>query len=178
MTRPCFNKDNKLSEIARVDQAGEYGAVRIYSGQIAASSKVDNDHNTLQEMLEHEEEHLQYFNQQITDNQYRPTILRPLWHVGGYLMGYITRKVNSQTAMLCTQAVEEVIEQHYAEQIEELEVLGEPILQKKIKKFREDELEHRDIAIQHDSRSAPAHFFVYHSIQSICRIAIGLSKRF
>lgn len=176
MPRPYFNKHQKLSEISRVDQAGEYGAVRIYSGQIRCADQSDS--STLHEMLEHEEEHLDYFNQQIANNQYRPTLLRPLWHIGGYVMGAMSRKISPKAAMLCTQAVEEVIEKHYAEQIEELEALEQGDLQQKVKKFRDDELEHRDIAIKNDSASAPAHLIIYHSIQRICKIAINLSKRF
>ena len=95
-----------------------------------------------------------------------------------YAMGALTRLIDPKAAMLCTQAVEEVIEQHYAEQIDELSSLDEPELLAKVSQFREEELEHRDIALRHDSSHSPGYFIIYHAVQSVCKLAINLSKKF
>lgn len=174
MPRPFFNKTKRIAEILRVDHAGEYGAVRIYSGQLDASK---TDRIILQEMLSQENEHLAYFAQQISQNNIRPTLLLPIWHIGGYIMGFLTRLASKETAMLCTQAVEEVIERHYQEQLDDLAPLAEKALSEKITIFREDELEHRDAAVEYGSGRASFAEPVAFLIKTICRTAINFSKR-
>lgn len=140
-------KKLNFESMIRVNQAGEYGATRIYQGQIDA---IGNDHNQLkdiQHMMDQEKEHLKEFNKYIVNNNLSPTSLQPIWHIAGYAMGYISGKLGINYAHACTEAVEEVIDDHYKEQISELENYPEHNeLSKKIEKFRQEELEHKKIA--------------------------------
>ena len=178
MPRPEFKKQNTfLDETIRVDHAGEYGARRIYQGQIAACRNKE-DLALLSKMLKQEEVHLEFFTKQIEERKIRPTLLLPLWHFGGYTLGFITSLMGKKTAMLCTEAVEEVIDEHYSEQLVNLKnIQKEQLLRSKIEQFREEELEHRDIAIEHGSGQAPAYRIIHMAIKSICRAAISISKR-
>jgi ubiquinone biosynthesis monooxygenase Coq7 len=168
-----------IDSIIRVNHAGEYGARRIYEGQLAFT-KDANTKSKIEEMHKQELAHLNYFEQQIVENKARPTILMPLWHVGGYALGAITAFINKEAAMLCTQAVEEVIAEHYQEQIDDLEayhIPGKEELATSIKRFRAEELEHKDIAEQNNANQAPFNKLLTLSIQNLCRAAIALSKR-
>lgn len=178
MPRPEFTKQNTfLDETIRVDHAGEYGAKRIYQGQIAACRNKE-DLALLSKMLKQEEVHLAFFAKQIEERKIRPTLLLPFWHFGGYALGFVTSLIGRKTAMLCTEAVEEVIDEHYSEQIVNLKnIQKEHILKGKIEQFREEELEHRDIAIEHGSRQAPGYRIIHQVIKSICKGAISISKR-
>ena len=174
MPKPYFhNKNQIIDEILRVNHAGEYGAVRIYNGQIDACR---NDAGLLRHMLAQEKIHLAYFESQIQSHKSCPTIFLPLWHVGGYLMGRISAMIGPKTAMLCTEAVEEVIDEHYRSQKQVLHDIGEKELAEKIEVFRLEELEHRDIAIEHGSMNAPVYGFVKGVISRICKMAIWMSK--
>jgi ubiquinone biosynthesis monooxygenase Coq7 len=177
MPKPYFkNREDLLTRIIRVNYAGEYGAVRIYKGQIDGSDF--GMRPLLMHMLSQEERHLEFFRDQTIKRKIRPTILLPLWHITGYLLGFITSYCSANTAMLCTQAVEEVIDKHYSSQIQELKAYdGEQLLIRKIEEYRLEELEHRDIALQNGSLSSPLYNILHTSIKAMCRVAIVLSKR-
>jgi 3-demethoxyubiquinol 3-hydroxylase len=172
MPKPYFySKQQVLDEILRVNHAGEYGAVQIYQGQISS-------HNIpiLHEMLSHEEKHLAYFEQKIQTHGSRPTIFLPIWRIGGYFLGKITALINTNTAMLCTEAVEDVINEHYLSQKQILKDIDEPQLAQNIEQFRLEELHHKNIAINHGSTDAKLYFILKFAISRICRTAIFLSK--
>lgn len=181
MPRPEFrSKDSILSSIIRVDHAGEYGAMRIYSGQIDACKyrKNTSDIHLLEEMLEQEKHHLSYFTHQMNEKSIRPTALMPFWHVAGYMLGFVTRIIGPKMAMLCTEAVEDVIDKHYEEQLEYLKSQEyiENDLTSKIAQYRLEELEHKNIAINNGSRQAPMYLVARNIIKQICKSAISASK--
>ena len=164
-----------LERIVRVDHAGEYGAVRIYEGQLAVlgnSSKAD----VIRHMAEQEREHLDKFNELIGARRVRPTALMPVWHAAGFALGAATALMGERAAMACTAAVEEVIDEHYAKQAA---ALGddEAELRKTIEKFREDELEHRDTAIAHEAEETPGYEALSAVIKKGSKLAIWLSER-
>lgn len=173
----------KLQEIIRVNHAGEMGAKVIYDGQIAAL-KLKRDADTLkivQHMKEQEDVHFEYFDKQIKTNQLRPTIMQPVWKVGGFALGFITAMLDKKAAMVCTAAVEEVIDEHYQKQINEISVEGDDEklgeLKNQIEKFRQEELEHRDIA--YENHAANLKYFTPLSafIKATTRFAIAVSKK-
>jgi len=177
MPKPYFhNRNNVINEILRVNHAGEYGAVRIYKGQISGIQSESTMQPLLQHMLEGEERHLAYFENQIKSCHSRPTLFLPLWHVGGYMMGKISTLIGPKTAMLCTEAVEDVIDEHYRSQKQVLHDIGETDLANRIEEFRLEELEHRDTAIEQGSRDAPIYGAMQWAITSICKVAIWMSK--
>lgn len=174
---PTDHDQTDLHKMIRVDHAGEYGAVRIYQGQLDAM-KGSQHLDMIQHMKEQEEHHLTTFNQIINKHKVRPTILTPLWHVAGYALGYITGKLGDKAAMACTVAVENCIDQHYAKQEDFLEAEGHyPDLLKTVKQFRAEELEHRDIGLEHGAEDAPAYGLITAVIQNASKLAIFLSKR-
>ena len=177
-----MKKDNKIEEIIRVDHAGERGAVNIYDGQLLALQFLKSDpemENKISEMKEHEKEHLKYFEQQLADRKIRPTILLPLWDVLGKGLGFATGLMGKKATMLCTSSVEEVIEKHYQAQINHLEKneKDEKDLIKKIKKFRQDELEHRDIAYEEGSTKEGPYGILDFMIKTGSKIAIEVAKK-
>lgn len=178
MPRPNFkNEAEKIAEIIRVNHAGEYGAKRIYQGQIKFT-KYLKDKILINSMLEQEKVHLDYFENQLKVRKIRPTLLLPLWNLGGYLLGAISAKAGLRSAMLVTEAVEDVIENHYAEQIDILKNMQNvQDLASIIKQFREDELEHKATAIEYESKRANFTGFCNKIIKSICRNAIFLSQK-
>ena len=165
-----------LEEIIRVDHAGEYGATKIYDGQIAVFGKNSKLGKTIQHMADQEQEHIDKFNELILEHRVRPTALLPLWNVAGYALGASTALMGEKAAMACTVAVEKVIGEHYQEQ---LELLGDDHkdLKKTISKFRDDELEHHDIGIEHDAESAPGYKIMSKVIELGCKTAIAISKK-
>ena len=179
----------KISEIIRVNHAGEFGAKVIYDGQIAAL-KLKQDHETVklvQHMKEQEDVHFDYFNKEISAQKIRPTIMQPLWKIGGFTLGFLTALANKKAAMCCTTAVEEVIDEHYQQQLdlitkEEIfldENEREKIvaLKEKIEKFRAEELEHRDIGYEHKAAEL-AYFKPLSAIVKLTtKFAIAVSKR-
>ncbi|MGL9725213.1 MAG: demethoxyubiquinone hydroxylase family protein [Wolbachia sp.] len=165
-------KGNFLEQAIRVNHAGEYGAVCIYSGQkfiLKKSSIIDK----IIEMEEQEKRHLHYFNEKIKEQKIRPTVLLPLWHVLGVSLGVVTAMMGKKAAMACTVAVEEVIGEHYKEQISHLKN-GE--LKETVSKFRDEELEHRDTAIEHNAEDALGYNILSSFIKTGCKAAIYLSK--
>ena len=165
----------RMVEMIRVDHAGEYGATRIYAGQLAVLGRGDKG-SILRHMLEQEQAHLATFNDLIATRRVRPTALLPLWHVAGYALGAITAAMGPRAAMACTVAVEETIDAHYAEQEaslppEEKELLGT------IAGFRAEELEHRDIGLAHEAELTPFYRALTSAIKLGCRVAIAVSEK-
>ena len=165
-----------LEEIIRVDHAGEYGATRIYDGQIAVFGKNSKIGKTIQHMADQEQEHIQKFEELIVKNRVRPTALIPLWNVAGYALGVSTALLGEKAAMACTVAVETVIGNHYGEQLSLLED-DQKELKKTIKKFKADELEHHDIGIAHDAEKTPGYKVLSKVIELGCKTAIEISKK-
>lgn len=167
-----------LDRMIRVDHAGEMGAERIYEGQIAVLGKGPKG-NVLRHMAEQEKAHKRAFDEMLPRRRVRPTIFAPLWHVAGYALGRATAGMGETTAMACTVAVEEVIDDHYADQAEKLRALGgEEELVKTVERFRAEELEHRDLAIDHGAENAPGSPVVSAAIKAGSKLAIWLSERF
>ncbi len=174
------SREERLAQMVRVDHAGEYGAVRIYEGQLAVLGR-SPDAPTIEHMAEQEREHLATFNNLIVENRVRPTALMPLWHLAGFAMGAGTALLGREAAMACTVAVEEVIDEHYADQIEELGD-GEPEtreaeLRDICEKFREDELAHRDTGLEHGAENAPGYEALTGAVRTATRLAIWLSEK-
>ena len=171
------NSQKKLHEIIRVDHAGEFGAKVIYAGQIAAL-KLKKDHETLkvvEHMKEQEDVHFDYFDKEIKKQKIRPTVMQPIWRVGGFALGFFTALADKRAAMACTTAVEEVIDEHYQEQLQSLE--GEEELQTTIERFRQEELEHRDIGYEHQA-AEPSYFKPLSKfVKTTTKLAIAVSKR-
>lgn len=164
-----------LARILRVDHAGEYGAKRIYDGQLAVL-KQSPVAPTIRHMAEQEQAHLDAFDRLLPRHRVRPTLLSPLWHVGGFALGAATALLGEKAAMACTEAVEEVIDEHYARQIDALGE-AEPELRTLIEDFRADELNHRDTARAEGAAEAPAYPLLSRGIKAITRGAIWLSER-
>lgn len=159
----------------RVDQAGEYGATRIYAGQLAVI-RHGRAGGAIREMAEQEQRHLAQFNRLTTARQVRPTALSPLWHVAGYALGAATALMGERAAMACTVAVEEVIDRHYARQAQQL-ADSDPELAETIRAARADELAHRDTALAHEADEAPAYELISAAVKTGARLAIWLSER-
>lgn len=166
----------QVHRIIRVDHAGEYGAKRIYAGQLAIL-KNSPLAPTIKHMAEQEDQHLAYFEEQIVKHQVRPTIFHPLWHVAGFALGAATAIMGEKAAMACTVAVEEVIEEHYQSQLNQLND-QEPELQEKIRQFQAEEVEHRDIGIAHEAQQTPGYALLTHAIKTGSKLAIWLSSRY
>lgn len=170
--------DALIDRIVRVDHAGEYGATRIYAGQIAVLGDRNRTAPALRHMLEQEQEHLKAFEKLIVERRARPTALMPLWHVAGFALGATTAMLGERAAMACTVAVEEAIDEHYTSQSQALEDRPEEAgLKSVVEKFRQDELEHRDTALSHGAEQAPAYPVLSAAIKAGSRLAIWLSER-
>ncbi len=169
------NPQTLVEQMIRVDQAGEFGAVRIYQGQLA----VLRDHrarDTVRHMAEQERVHLDTFNRLLVDWRVRPTALSPLWHVAGFALGAATAALGPKAAMACTVAVEEVIDEHYAQQAEQLGD-DQTELRETIERFRGEELEHRDTALEEGATETPGYELLSAGIKAGSRLAIWLSTR-
>jgi len=167
--------EDAVERMIRVDHAGEFGAVRIYEGQLAVLGHSEAGH-VIREMAEQERRHLERFERLVRERRVRPTALSPLWHVAGYALGAASALLGERGAMACTVAVEEVIDEHYRRQAESLGEDEAPLRQT-IEEFRADELAHRDLALAHDARTAPAHDLLTAAVKAGSRIAIWLSTR-
>jgi len=169
-------REETIARMIRVDQAGEYGAARIYAGQLAVLGRTKAA-PTLRRMAEQEQRHLDEFNRMMIERRVRPTLLQPLWHVAGFALGAATAMLGEKAAMACTVAVEETIDAHYRRQAARLGD-EEPKLKDTIEEFREDELEHRAIALEHGAKEAPLYAPLTFAIKRASRLAIWLSERF
>lgn len=160
----------------RVDHAGEYGAKRIYAGQLAVLGRRPEVAATLRHMEAQEQQHLAAFSDLIADRRVRPTVLLGLWHVAGFVLGAVTAALGERAAMACTAAVEEAIDAHYAHQMTELPE-AETDLRARIEAFRAEELAHREIALAHGAEQTPGYRLMSAAIKAGCRAAIRLSER-
>ena len=172
------NKKN-LEEIIRVDHAGERGAIKIYEGQLLALKTIKQDNNLkdkIEEMKEQEKEHLEYFEKEIQKRKIKPTYLLPLWDVMGVALGFGTALLGKKAAMLCTASVEEVIEDHYQNQLKKLGN-DEMDLKAKIEKFKEDEVGHKNIAYEAGASNKRIYSVMDKVIRTGSRIAITISEK-
>ena len=169
------DKDALIHSMIRVDQAGEYGAKRIYEGQLAVLGGSETG-PIIQDMLAQEEKHLEHFNALVSKRGVRPTVLEPLWHIAGFALGAATAAMGPKAAMACTVAVEDVIGEHYAEQAEQLGE-DERDLRETIVNFRNDELHHRDTGLDNGAAQAPGYEVLTGAVKAGTRLAIWLSKR-
>ena len=160
----------------RVDQAGEYGATRIYAGQLAVLGHDRPAGRVIARMARQEERHLQRFDALMAERGVRPTALQPLWKAAGFALGAATALISEKAAMACTDAVETEIDRHYGRQLEELGE-SDPELASDIAAFRAEELEHRDTARAHGAAETIGYPLLTAAIRAGCRLAIGLSKR-
>ena len=168
-----------LEEIIRVDHAGERGAIKIYEGQLLAlkTVKQDNDlKDKIEEMREQEKEHLEYFEKEIQKRKIKPTYLLPVWDLMGVALGFSTALLGKKAAMLCTASVEEVIDEHYASQINNLGN-DENDLKEKIIQFRSDELDHKDMAYEEGATKEGLYSFLDKLIKTGSKLAIKISKK-
>ena len=169
---------NELHRMIRVDQAGEFGATRIYEGQLAVMGDRGPHSAEIRHMAEQEEGHRAKFDALMAERGVRPTALQPFWSAAGYALGAGTALLGPEAAMACTAAVEEEIDRHYSEQLDRLVETGEdPVLAEMIEEFREDEREHRDAALANGAEKAPAYPLLSGAIRLGCRIAIKVSER-
>ena len=176
-----MEKTNKktLEEIIRVDHAGERGAIKIYEGQLLALKTFKQDEflkKKIEEMKEHEKEHYEYFDQEIKKRNIKPTKFLPLWDLMGIGLGFGSTLLGKKAAMLCTASVEEVIDKHYLDQINQLGP-EEKELKKKITKFRQDELDHKDIAYEEGASKKGLYSIMDKIIKTGSKIAIRISEK-
>jgi ubiquinone biosynthesis monooxygenase Coq7 len=167
--------ETQVARMIRVDHAGEYGAARIYAGQLAALRHRQIT-PVLREMQQQEQQHLDRFTELMFQRRVRPTALLPLWHLAGFALGAATAALGERAAMACTVAVEEAIDAHYADQIAALDAAEEE-LRATLTSFRQDELHHRDVALQHDAEKTPGYRLMSAAIKAGCRLAIRISER-
>ena len=168
-----------LEEIIRVDHAGERGAIKIYEGQLLALSTIKQDKNLkniIEEMKEHEKEHLEYFEKEIQKRKMKPTYLLPLWDLMGVSLGFGTVLLGKKAAMLCTASVEEVIEDHYQNQLKKLGD-DEIDLKAKIEKFKRDEVNHKNMAYKLGATNKGLYSIMDKVIRTGSRIAITISEK-
>ena len=170
---------NKVEEFIRVDHAGERGAIKIYEGQLLALNtfiKDDNLKKKIEEMKVHEKEHCDYFENEIERRKIKPTKFLPLWDILGVSLGFGSAVLGKKATMLCTASVEEVIDEHYSNQINQLEN-DEKKLKEKIIKFREDELHHKDIAYKEGATKKGVYSILDIIIKTGSKIAISISEK-
>ena len=173
--RPGDQRPDRASML-RVNQAGEYGAARIYAGQLAVLGRNSPAAHQIARMAAQEQRHLDRFDELMTERRVRPTALQPLWNVAGFALGAATALISEKAAMACTDAVETEIDRHYGEQLAELGD-EDPELAADIVEFRAEELEHRETARELGAQEAIAYPLLSAAIRAGCRLAIGLSKR-
>ena len=172
-------QSGRIGDMLRVDHAGEYGAVAIYRGQRAVFDRLPHKARTaavLKEMEEGEHHHLSTFDHLLTERKVRPTLLAPFWNAAGFGLGAATALMGEKAAMACTEAVEDVIEKHYAEQIENLGE-SEPELRETVRQFREDELGHKRTAEEEGPRDAPGYRLLSTAIRLGCKAAIRIAEK-
>ena len=184
MTRPHIKrshikKNPRIAQMLRVDHAGEYGAVAIYRGQQAVfrrNAKTRTIAAQLAQMEAEEQKHLDAFDALLVERKVRPTAMTPIWNMAGYGLGVVTALIGEKAAHACTEAVENVIEQHYGEQVEEIKD-EEPELAATFAQFREDELHHRDTAVEAGAHEAPAYGLLSRVITAGCKAAIKITEK-
>jgi 3-demethoxyubiquinol 3-hydroxylase len=169
----------KIADIAsmlRVNQAGEFGAKRIYAGQLAVMGDRTAAARSIAHMAEQEQRHLSAFDKMLAERGVRPTVLHPAWNIAGFALGAVTAAIGPEAAMACTVAVETEIDRHYSEQLDEIGD-SDPELSAMILDFQADELEHKATALAQGAERAPAYPLMSLVIRAGCRAAIAVSKR-
>ena len=174
-TRNPTTSRHDIERFLRVDHAGERAAQQIYKGQLAVLANHEMA-DEIRHMMDQEVEHLETFDSLLNERQVRPSLLDPLWGAAGFTLGVVTAAMGPKAAMACTIAVEEVIGEHYQKQAD---ILGEDEreLQATVERFRDEELEHRDIAVEHDGREARHYRLLRKVIQRGCRTAIKIAEK-
>ena len=170
---------NKIEEFLRVDHAGERGAIKIYEGQLLALNTLVKDEKLkkmIEEMKNHEKEHLDFFNKEIKKRNIKPTKLLPLWDLLGVGLGFGSAIMGKKATMLCTASVEEVIDKHYQNQLDQLHA-DEKILKEKIKKFRDDEIHHKNIAYDNGASKEGLYYILDKIIKTGSKVAINISEK-
>lgn len=168
--------DNQIKRMIRVDHAGEFGATRIYAGQLAVMGRRAPHSAEIEHMAAQEAEHKARFDALVAERGVRPTALQPFWNVAGFALGAATALIGPEAAMACTAAVEEEIDRHYSDQLDELGD-REPELAATIRQFRDDERAHRETALAAGAERAPAYPLLSGAIRLGCRVAIRLAER-
>jgi ubiquinone biosynthesis monooxygenase Coq7 len=173
--RPGDSRADRAAMV-RVDQAGEYGATRIYAGQLAVLRRNCPEAKLVARMAAQEERHLARFNALMSERRVRPTALQPLWNVAGFALGAATALISEEAALACTDAIETEIDRHYAQQLRDI---GEddPELAGDVREFQAEELEHRETARANGAQNALGYPVLTAAIRAGCRVAIELSKR-
>lgn len=170
---PTF--EDSMKSMVRVNHAGEFGAQRIYAGQLAALKGKESE-KLIQHMADQEQVHFEAFDAMMKERRVRPTALMPLWNVAGYALGYVSGLLGAKAAMACTVAVESVIDEHYASQQKRIGNLDNE-LQNRVTKFREEEREHHDIGLAQGAEDAPFHGPLSLAVRTASKLAIWLSTR-
>lgn len=173
--RPGDRRPDRASML-RVDQAGEYGATRIYAGQLAVLRRNCPESKLISRMAAQEQQHLERFDHLVSERRVRPTALQPVWNVAGFALGAVTALISEKAALACTDAIETEIDRHYGRQLDELGG-DDTELSRDIARFRADEIEHRDTAREAGATSAPGYPLLTAVIRAGCKVAIALSKR-
>jgi 3-demethoxyubiquinol 3-hydroxylase len=171
---------SRRQEMLRVDHAGEYGAVAIYKGQLAVFRRQQGRERItaqLEDMAHQEQEHLDAFDKLLASGQVRPTAMSPVWNAAGFALGAATALLGEKAAHACTEAVETVIEEHYGDQVAELEAAGDKELAGKLSKFRDEEIAHKDLAASEGAAQAPGYPILSALIGAGCRLAIRISEK-
>jgi ubiquinone biosynthesis monooxygenase Coq7 len=167
--------NNARAQMLRVNQAGEFGATRIYAGQLAVMGDRGPHAGEIAAMAEQEAGHRARFDALLVARGVRPTVLQPLWAAAGFALGAATALIGPEAAMACTAAIETEIDRHYTEQLEQLGD-EDPELGAMIREFRDDEREHLDTAVASGAERAPAYPLLFQAIRMGCRAAIAVSK--
>ncbi|MGW8137246.1 demethoxyubiquinone hydroxylase family protein [Sphingomonas zeae] len=170
------DRRESMKAMVRVDQAGEYGATRIYAGQLAVLGDRHPFSRAIHHMAEQEERHRAFFDRLIAERRVRPTLFQPFWDKAGFALGAITAAISPKAAMACTAAVETEIDKHYQQQLEQLGD-SDPELSEAIADFQAEELEHRDHALGAGAQEAFAYPVLYGLIRAGCKVAIAAAKR-
>lgn len=171
---------DRRKEMLRVDHAGEYGAVAIYRGQLAVFERRPGHKRIvgqLAEMAGQEQAHLDAFDKLLADGNVRPTALSPVWNAAGFALGAATALLGEKAAHACTEAVETVIEEHYGDQVAELETTGDAQLAARLSQFRDEEVAHKTLATEEGASQAPGYPLLSALIRTGCRIAIRISEK-
>ena len=179
MTAPTWKPGDRrpaTDPMIRVDQAGEFGAIRIYAGQLAIMGDRHPIAREIAGMALQEEKHRAFFDRMLAQRRVRPTLLSPFWDVAGFALGAVTAAMGPEAAMACTAAVETEIDKHYADQLTELGD-SDPELSDAILEFQAEELEHRDTALAYGAERAPAYPLMSAVIRAGCRVAIAAAQR-
>ncbi len=172
-------RERQLAEMIRVDHAGEFAAVQIYRGQRAVFSRIEGKAHAahvIADMEAGEQEHLRTFDNLIAERGVRPTLMAPIWRIAGFGLGAVTALMGESAAHACTEAVEEVIEEHYARQSAALDGVDAD-LQHVVDRFREDEIAHRETAVEQGAHDAPGYPVLSAIIRFGCRTAIRISEK-